>query len=500
MIVSPARQIIHIFRKDIRHLRYDILIVCGLVALYTTWNVQQAHAWWLDRTVGHEFSPLIPLIVVAWAYLLARVIQSEALPGDRQFWLTRPYSRASLLASKILFAMLFVNLPMLISDIVTLRANGFPAASHIGALAWKQMLFTVMIVLPPFALASMTRRLGELILASLGLGVVILIEESYAAGFAYGWGARWSHSDTWIRSLRLFAVIAAAGMVIVALQYLRRSTLISRVIAASVAALVWTTWALPPSRAEFAMEPRDGQPIGDTSWLHVEFAHCENCVASNREDDDFARIALPIEVTGVPEGTTVEIASVTGYVFSSSGTMRLINDVGQPPGGDVQSRNLTIHISYYGAIRNQPVTLKLEPHFRIYKRRAGPIVLKEEASRMPGIGYCAEHLFPGNIICRAPFRWPPTFITARMGDFAVRFDDYFSASPFPTDSPITTVSSYVSRPRLEPAGIDFSSAPDRQFSTSQMLRPLVVFDFAESALTVERSLEWKNIRLADFEK
>jgi ABC-type transport system involved in multi-copper enzyme maturation permease subunit len=135
--MRAPNEIIHIFRKDVRHLRYDILIVCGLVALYTTWNVQQAHAWWLDRTVGHEFSPLIPLIVVAWAYLLARVIQSEALPGDRQFWLTRPYSRASLLASKILFAMLFVNLPMLISDIVTLRANGFPAASHIGALAWK---------------------------------------------------------------------------------------------------------------------------------------------------------------------------------------------------------------------------------------------------------------------------------------------------------------------------------------------------------------------------
>jgi hypothetical protein len=480
-------QVAHIFRKDVRHLRYEILAVFALVALFTAWNVQQAHVWWLDRTVGHEFSPLIPLIVAAWAYLLARVIQSEALPGDRQFWLTRPYSRSSLLGSKILFAMLFVNLPMLISDIVTLRANGFSPASHIAGLAWKQALFTMMIVLPPFAMASMTRRLGDLILASLGLGVVILIEIIYGEGFAFGWGARWSHADNWIRSARLFTVIAIAAMVIIALQYIRRSTLISRVIALSVAALVWTTWALPPSRAELAIEPRDAQPIEDTSWLHVEFRHCENCVESVREDYDFARIVLPIEVTGVPDEISAEIAGVTGYVFSSSGTMRLINDVGQndvgQPGGGGQNRNMTIHVSYYGGIRDQPVTLKLDLHFRIYKRRAGPMAMKEEPSQVPGIGYCAE--LSGSIICRAPFRWPPTLIMARMGSNSVRFDDYFSASPFPADSPIIAVSSYISRPPLDPSGIDYSSA---------------VFDFAEPALTVERSLEWKNIRLAGFEK
>jgi hypothetical protein len=475
-------EVMHIFRKDVRHLRYEILAVFALVALYTTWNVQQAHAWWLDRAVGHDDSPLIPAVALAWAYLLARAIQSEALPGDRQFWLTRPYSRTSLLGSKILFAMVFINLPMLISDIVTLRSNGFPVASHIGALAWKQMLFTMLIVLPPFAMASVTKRLADLILASLGLGVVGFVEIIFSEGFAYGWGVRWRNSDVWIRSARLFAVIAVTAIVIVALQYLRRSTLISRGIAAAVTALLWITWVLPPSRAELTVEPHDAQPIEETSWLRVEFRHCENCLESIREDDDFARIVLPIEVSGVPEGTRVEIASVTGYALTSSGTTRLINDAGQP-GGDGQNRNLTIHVSYYAGIRNQPVTLKLEPHFRIYKRRAGPIPLKEEPSPVPGIGYCAE--LSGNVICRAPFRWAPTLITARMGSVAVRFDDYFSTSPFPTDSPITAVSSYISRPPLDPSGIDYSSA---------------VFDFAEPALTVERSLEWKNIRLADFEK
>ncbi len=482
------RQALHIFRKDLEHLRYDLLVVFALVALFTAGNVRQAHEWWLDRTVGQDYTPLLPLITGAWAYLLARAIQSEALPGDRQLWLTRPYSRASLLGSKILFAILLVNLPMLISDMVTLRANGFSPASYIAGLAWKQVLFTMMIVLPPFAFASMTRRLGDLILTGLGLGVVVLIEIIYTQGFAYGGGVRWPLSDTWIQGTRLFAVLAAAAIAIIALQYFRRSTLISRGIAAAVAALVWTAWILPPSRAELAMEPRGAQPIKDTSWLHVEFRHCEKCVESIRQNDDFARIVLPLELTGVPDGTSAEIASVTGYAFSPSGTTRLINDVGQNDvgqagGGAGQNRNVTIHVSYYTGIRNQPVTFKLDLHFRIYKRRAGPMALSETPSQVPGIGYCAE--LSGSVICRAPLRWPPTLITARTGPVAVKFDPYFSASPFPTDSPITVVSSYISRPPFESAGIDTSST---------------VFDFAEPAMTVERSLEWKNIRLADFEK
>jgi len=43
------------------------------------------------------------ILPLTWWALAARVIHSEALPGDRQFWLTRPYRRQPAGARKALF-------------------------------------------------------------------------------------------------------------------------------------------------------------------------------------------------------------------------------------------------------------------------------------------------------------------------------------------------------------------------------------------------------------
>jgi hypothetical protein len=86
------RQALHIFKKDVRYLWYEIAITLALVVMFVGFR-------WI------EF-----ILPIAWCYLAARVIYAEPLPGDRVFWITRPYAWKSLLAAKALFILTFVNL------------------------------------------------------------------------------------------------------------------------------------------------------------------------------------------------------------------------------------------------------------------------------------------------------------------------------------------------------------------------------------------------------
>src|ERR1043166_191352 len=98
------RQALHIFRKDIRCLWWEILVVEALAIGYT-----------FVKSESHDILYVNGLLPLAWIYLVVRVILQEPLPGDRQFWITRPYAWRSLLGAKALFVIAVINLPRLIS-------------------------------------------------------------------------------------------------------------------------------------------------------------------------------------------------------------------------------------------------------------------------------------------------------------------------------------------------------------------------------------------------
>src|SRR5690348_3994597 len=96
------RQALHIFRKDARYLWPEICLILALVTVFG-WSNPDA---------------IELLVFTATAYLIARLIHAEALPGDRQFWITRPYRWQSLLGAKLLFVLVFVNLPIMLGPMV----------------------------------------------------------------------------------------------------------------------------------------------------------------------------------------------------------------------------------------------------------------------------------------------------------------------------------------------------------------------------------------------
>ena len=119
-------QSLHILRKDIRHLWADLsvyvaLLVAASVMIPMGWN--DASNPPLQIFIG-LLKILIPII---WLVMIARLIHDESLVGDQQFWITRPYTWASLLGAKLLFILLCVMLPFALTQwAMVLQAGANP--------------------------------------------------------------------------------------------------------------------------------------------------------------------------------------------------------------------------------------------------------------------------------------------------------------------------------------------------------------------------------------
>ena len=121
------RQILHIVRKDIRHHWPEIAAPIALLIAYAWIDPSQwgPEDFLNDRIYSLLAKVLPPLLLVSWGFLVVRVIQGESLAGERQFWVTRPYSRWKLLVAKVLLLITTIAVPLLVTDIVLLHLAGF---------------------------------------------------------------------------------------------------------------------------------------------------------------------------------------------------------------------------------------------------------------------------------------------------------------------------------------------------------------------------------------
>ena len=159
------RQAIHIFRKDARHCWPYIVAVLALTAL-NAWQASVELPMPGSYSLFSNDSALSLLLMIVWWLAIGSVVHGESLVGERQFWTTRPYSWKSLLAAKLLFAAVFVALPLLISDCIVLLASGFNPLGLIPGLLMRQAWLAAFIVLP-FVVAMLTRAAHGFALAGL---------------------------------------------------------------------------------------------------------------------------------------------------------------------------------------------------------------------------------------------------------------------------------------------------------------------------------------------
>src|ERR1035441_4771617 len=150
-----------IFRKDFLRL-WGVLAVAVPLQILGRWADSSPAAAPMQFITG-----LFELL--AQLFLVVSVIHEEAVPGDRQYWLTRPIAWQDLLLAKAAFILLFIPLPCFLTDAVTLVAHGQSIVHFLPSLLACQFVILVRNILLPAAIAAVTATLAQFVWHCLAL-------------------------------------------------------------------------------------------------------------------------------------------------------------------------------------------------------------------------------------------------------------------------------------------------------------------------------------------
>jgi hypothetical protein len=162
----------HIFRKDLRRLRWTLIAWLALVCARTfvaTAGADVALGGFGPQIGISELSALLSLMyVLLLAFLVSSLVHDEPLVGRDAFWITRPIAPDSLLGAKFIFAALFIIIVPVTADVVVAAVFGTDAhgiASTIVVAAFNHLVLVALLL----ALAAMTPSLARFVLATAGV-------------------------------------------------------------------------------------------------------------------------------------------------------------------------------------------------------------------------------------------------------------------------------------------------------------------------------------------
>ncbi len=396
------KQAIHIFHKDLRRLWPALAIALALQLLFTYFEMQPHRTVFASSINSLSPEALVDLLLpVAWWYLICTLIHQEALPGDRQFWITRPYAWKNLLASKLLLILLFINLPVALADCLILRAQGFSIGAHAAALLWHQIPFSLLLLLPPFALGSVTRHLGQVILVVL-LILLRLIVNSIPSDNPIGNG---SVSFAWIGEIIDAFVFLAVFTAIVWIQYRSRRTWWARGI---LTAFVIFPGLPTPLGWQLSLHRTLNSPAVDLSQLRITFdpARGRRMPLIRYPRSNYANIVFPVSISGVPEG--VEPVSSQADLIIAGNRLSEGATLERDPRGYWEA--IVITADLYRSLQGKPVSIRIAPIVTAVRNTQFRASLERVTVAVPEVGICESGRQPPELLivsCRWAFRSPP---------------------------------------------------------------------------------------------
>ena len=167
-------RILHLVAGDFRNLRLYLSVWSGLVILQAVLIgafPQHAAGEWRGIMSLSSFSwPLAILKVCLLTVIVSQLVQKDSTVGSTAFWLSRPISAKRLLASKLIFLLVAVVLPVLVVEILLLSVRGVTPEDILRSI--PQIVFLqILPVGVAMMLASVTSNLPRLIF----LGVIALV-------------------------------------------------------------------------------------------------------------------------------------------------------------------------------------------------------------------------------------------------------------------------------------------------------------------------------------
>jgi hypothetical protein len=388
------RLLLHILRKDIRYLWWETAVTLLVLAALSHMDAQRA-----DAVPGSTEGLLQLLLPVAWCYLIAMLIQSEALVGDRQFWLTRPYPRSTLLGAKVAFIILLIHVPAFIADAAIVEARGFRFYESLPSLLLKQILMAGILTIPAAALAAVTRNIAQFMIAIVALAAA-------AAFFGPTMSAPWLRPDRVRQAIAVF-VACSASVFIVIFMYRRRQTGFARAMGiGAIALIVMGSAYLPPSTTAALHCAISPGPAYSIRFVPDGLPLPLGRVPHNPTNAPV--FAIPVRFDGVPEGRRVlvetlelELTAPDGRTWRMAPPPRRLNVQweliiqGFFQVSDERSAWLTLTIApdVWSAVRGKPVSISARTLGRTYV--VEPVTSRPSVSEpapVAAVGRCSSQL------------------------------------------------------------------------------------------------------------
>jgi hypothetical protein len=468
------QQAIHIFKKDTRFLRFEI---CPVILL------------------AGGFRLLWP---VAAAYLIARLIHAEAIPGDNQFWITRPYRWTSLITAKLLFIGAFINLPIFLVQLYQLIGHGFALNETWTGLLWSQVLMVLCLSLPAAALAAITPgMIAFMFLELILIFIVFGLDSVHFWIFLYR--SPWPVGVEWIWNSIVISVAAAAAIFILILQYHWRKTFVSRIAAVSATAIGVSLYLFLPPKFALSAETHVTQPLIDTRSLGLTRAPEPmrvRMIGQGRSSQ--VQFAVPIILNGVPPDVDIRADGMAGTFRSSDGKTSGVftngADTRVDSSGKVTFQTVVfVDRTFFQDQRDKPVTLHASVYFSLFgNARSQTIPQLPEPRTVLDQFRCStgefEHLVQFG--CSSAFRWPGEMVYAQTrGKDRASFFELISYSPFPAELSLAPFEFHTA---LGTQGL----APPSPLGPPAA--PIVTILAKPAVAHVRRDLEVPNIRFSDL--
>ncbi|MGA3028893.1 MAG: hypothetical protein ABSF98_29490 [Bryobacteraceae bacterium] len=410
-------QALHILRKDARRFAYEICVLAALTSAFA-WS-QIGNDVYTNGALSGYLRLASAILPIGWWYVISLLIHEESLIGDRQFWITRPYSRWSLLAAKSLFVALFVNVPLLLAGFAILAVWGFQPLAYLPQFLWMQLVLAAALILPPLALASLTRTLAQFGLTILGLlagyaGLMLVFGDSFVEqGFHRVY---WSNGLAWADSFVGTLLVAAPALLMLLLEWGTRKRWIAVGAGTALFALLYITQASLGWRLGTEVQSRMFGVGGGAS----------TAVTLNAADvtpDSWAG-ALGLRAMNIPPGETVapEILQLTfegrdgarwstGWTPAISSESDVVQTNPASGGAFVWWQRVVVERGFYERARRSPVTIRGNVYLMLNARRAVSLP-ENRATAVPGGGVCFVSVSRPRRVrvwfvnCRAPFHEP----------------------------------------------------------------------------------------------
>lgn len=425
-----------IFRKDARHLWPQIASFLVLLAGAAIFDPAYA-----ARSQAAAGSWLGFLAMLACWILVIAVIHEDKLTSEQADWLIRPYHRGGLLAAKILFATVFINLPVLLTQVVVMACLGIPPLGQLPALLWRQVFLTAILILPAAALAAITSSLREafltvvLTVAPIYLAVLVLTLGRVRI-FFMGPGSQ----SYWLKDAFQAAVALVFGAAILLLQYRRRATTLSRVtLGLGVALALFFADRIVPQNREFSIQAALSPRWPQSGAIGIELDPSPGILhdpgySRERSQPGMVHVEVPIRVAGAPGGAGLLLGTRAETTLKTEPPLPVYSEIRDLPGvGKWLSFDIS-RVTFF-SLRRSPVRISGQVPLTLFARAATVPAPAGNRVAVPGFGACANYRDADGkfaVRCFTPFASVPVALEYPNGGRQWIVSRAAADVPFPT--------------------------------------------------------------------